>query len=80
MESENLKERIITKSEKIQELLDCIAEIKKNNLFLDKLKILESKCYDIISNKCFIKWHRRLRQKKINDKKIRKKGLIFKIK
>ena len=46
MESENFKERIITKSEKIQELLDCIAEIKKNNLFLDKLKILESKCYD----------------------------------
>ena len=43
MESENFKERIITKSEKIQELLDCIAEIKKNNLFLDKLKILESK-------------------------------------
>ena len=57
MESENFKERIITKSEKIQELLDCIAEIKKNNLFLDKLKILESKCYDIISNKCFIKWY-----------------------
>ena len=77
MESENFKERIITKSEKIQELLDCIAEIKKNNIFLDKLKILESKCYGIISNKCFIKWHRRLRQKKINDKIIKKKRIDF---
>ena len=80
MEEKNLKKRIIIKYEKIQELLDCIGEIKRKNDVQEKIKILESICYDIISKKCLIKWNRRQRQQKIYDKKIIKKGIVFKIK
>ena len=82
MENENLKEKIIIKSEKIQELLDCINEIKKRNTGspLDILKTMEMKCYDIMSKKCIVRWLKRLRQNKINNLKIKKKGIIFQIK
>jgi hypothetical protein len=38
---------------------------------------LEKKCYDIIAKKWLIRWCQRLRIKKINNKKIKKKGIIF---
>ena len=76
-----LKEKIIVKSEKIQEILDYLNEIKKtdnNNLKL--IRIIEKKCYHIITKTCFVGWCQRLRQKKINNRKIIKKGIIFRIK
>ena len=76
-----LKEKIIVKSEKIQEILNYINEIKKtDNVDLKLIRIIEKKCYDIITKTCFIRWCQRLRQKKINNKKIIKKGVIFRIK
>ena len=42
MEEKNLKKRIIIKYEKIQELLDCIGEMKRKNDVQEKIKILES--------------------------------------
>ena len=83
MENENIKEKIITSIEKIQELLDEISEIKKTNNdknMLNRIKIIEKKCYAIISKKCFLKWYKRLRQKNIKSYKILKKGIIFKVK
>ena len=82
MEKENYKEKILIKPEKIQELLDYIAEIKLNhekNIF-NAIKIIEKKCYEIITKKCIIRWNQRLRQKNLKNHKILKKGIIFKIK
>ena len=76
-----LKEKLIVKSDKIQEILDCISEIKKtDNSNLKLIRNIEKKCYDIITKTCFIRWCQRLRQKQINNRKIIKKGLIFRIK
>ena len=69
-----LKEKILIDSEKIQELLDCINSIKNNKeTKMDIIKNLEKKCYDINTKTCFILWCQRLRQKQINNRKIKKK-------
>ena len=47
---------------------------------MDIIKNLEKKCYDIIAKKCIVRWCQRLRIKTLNNKKIKKKGTIFKIK
>ena len=80
--NENLKEKILIKQEVLQELLDCINELEKNihNTQINYIKILKKKCYDIIGKKCLVKWNQRLRLKSINNQKIKKKGIIFKIK
>ena len=76
-----LKEKILIDSEKIQELLDCINTIKnKNETKFDIIKSLKKKCYDIIAKKCLVRWCQRLRIKKISNMKIKKKGIIFKLK
>ena len=82
MKNENFKEKILIKTEKIQELLDYVAEIKlnhKKNIF-DAIKIIEKKCYEIITKKCIIRWNQRKKKKKVKNHKILKKGIIFKIK
>ena len=64
-----LKEKILTDSEKIQELLDCIKSIKnRSETKLDIIKSLEKKCYDIMAKKCLVRWCQRLRVKKIREK------------
>ncbi len=79
---ENLKEKILINTDAIQELLDNIQEIEKNNYNtqLNTIKIIKKKCYHILGRKYLVRWYQRLRQKNINNQKIRKKGIIFKIK
>lgn len=78
----NYKEKILLNPQKIYEILDGINKVKKslNCAQVEEIKSIEKKIYAILSKKSMVKWNQRLRQKKINEYKVKKKGIILKIK
>lgn len=79
----NLKEKILINPNKIKDILNDLGNIKKtteDKTLLDKIEIIERKCYNIIVKKNYVLWDRRLRKKKFEGYKIKKKGTIYKIK
>ena len=75
-----IKQKIIVNEDIIKKLLDIIIELRKTSNQINLAKAGEEICIKILGKKCMVKWHKRLRQKNINNYKVIKKGLIYKIK